>query len=217
MKPIVISLCDYTARMLEPWAEAGFECYAVDIQHPPGQTQIGNNITAVGADILDCVSAWMPQGRTVKIAFGFPPCTHTAVSGARHFLKKGIRKAAEAFALIARVDQLLNYFGCPYAWEQPVATTSTYCGPPTYTFDPCDYAGYLTDPATDAYTKKTCLWAGAGFIMPEPKRIEPVKVCKSGSWVMQLGGSSQRTKNLRSATPAGFAKAVFLANNQERE
>jgi hypothetical protein len=209
----VISLCDLSGRILEPWAAAGHICYAIDIQHPPGQTTDPTrpNIVNVGADILTCVSHWMPKGTPI-IAVAFPPCTHTAVSGAKHFAVKGPAKAAEAFQLIARCDQLLRWMGCPYAWEQPVATTSTYCGPPTHTFDPCDFAGYLADPSSDAYTKKTCLWTGGGFTMPTPKPVEPVAVCPQGSWVQKLGGKSARTKNLRSATPRGFAAAVFAAN-----
>ena len=30
---MVISLYDYTGEALRPWAEAGYECYAYDIQH----------------------------------------------------------------------------------------------------------------------------------------------------------------------------------------
>ena len=33
MKRQIISLYDYTGEALRPWAEAGFECYAYDIQH----------------------------------------------------------------------------------------------------------------------------------------------------------------------------------------
>jgi hypothetical protein len=197
--------------MVRPWAEAGYECFAVDIQHTGNRE---GNIHRIAADVLGCVSGWMPVGRSVRMAFGFPPCTHTAVSGARHFRTKGPAAAAEAFALIARVDELLKWFGCPYAWEQPVATTSTYCGPPSYCFDPCDYAGYLENPGSDAYRKKTCLWAGNGFVMPTARRVEPCQVCPQGSWVQRLGGSSERTKNLRSATPMGFARAVYEANEQ---
>ena len=32
-RPAVISLCDKTGNMVRPWAEAGFECICVDIQH----------------------------------------------------------------------------------------------------------------------------------------------------------------------------------------
>ena len=30
---IVISLYDFTGEALKPWAEAGYKCYAYDIQH----------------------------------------------------------------------------------------------------------------------------------------------------------------------------------------
>jgi len=30
---IVISLYDFTGEALKPWAEAGYACYAFDIQH----------------------------------------------------------------------------------------------------------------------------------------------------------------------------------------
>ena len=32
----------------------------------------------------------------------------------------------------------------------------------------------------------------------------------------KLGGKSLKTKNIRSATPRGFAQAVFEANNKEK-
>jgi hypothetical protein len=69
-------------------------------------------------------------------------------------------------------------------------------------FDPCDYG--------DPYTKKTCLWGS--FNRPKQNRVEPQRVCSQGSWLMKLGGSSERTKELRSVTPPGFAQAFFEAN-----
>lgn len=47
---------------------------------------------------------------------------------------------------------------------------------------------------------------------PEPRRLEPIRVCSQGSWVQRLGGKSERTKELRSMTPDGFARAFALAN-----
>ena len=119
--------------------------------------------------------------------------------------------------MIARAHELLEWFGCPWIHEQPVATTSTYCGPPTHTFNPCDYAGYLEDPTTDGYTKKTCLWTGEGFIMPPAKPVKAVQFCPQGSWIQQPGEKSTRTKNLRSQTPRGFARAVWEANRREHD
>ena len=31
----VISLYDYTGQALKPWASAGYQCFAYDIQHNP--------------------------------------------------------------------------------------------------------------------------------------------------------------------------------------
>lgn len=205
---IVLSLCDRSGRMAEPWAEAGCECYCIDLQHEGKSSQ--GNIHFIGANIHDCVSKWLPLCKPI-IAFAFPPCTHTAVSGAKYFQSKGPQGAAEAFSLIARCQGILEWLGCPYLWEQPVATTSTYCGKPNHTFNPSDFAGYLPDPQAEAYTKKTCIWS-KGITWPEPMAVEAIKVCEQGSWVQKLGGASARTKNLRSQTPRGFARAIFEAN-----
>jgi hypothetical protein len=52
---IVLSLFDYSGNMVRPWAEAGYLCYCVDLQHPAGETRQGN-IVLVGADIRE----WLP-------------------------------------------------------------------------------------------------------------------------------------------------------------
>ncbi len=40
-KPCAIFLFDRTAIMAAPWAEAGYDCYCVDSQHPKGETRDG--------------------------------------------------------------------------------------------------------------------------------------------------------------------------------
>lgn len=52
---IVISLFDHSGNMVEPWAEAGFLCYCVDLKHQAGERREGN-IVKVGADVRD----WLP-------------------------------------------------------------------------------------------------------------------------------------------------------------
>jgi hypothetical protein len=32
-RKVVLSLYDFTGEALKPWAQAGYECYAFDIQH----------------------------------------------------------------------------------------------------------------------------------------------------------------------------------------
>ena len=66
----VISCFDATENMVQPWAEAGYLCYCVDVQHPQGETRQGN-IIRVGADMRD----WLPPFRPITFAAFFPPCT----------------------------------------------------------------------------------------------------------------------------------------------
>ena len=91
--------------------------------------------------------------------FGFPPCTHVAVSGARWFKDKGLGALIDSLELFHAAMRLAEWTKAPYMIENPVSTVSTYWRKPDYTFDPCDYGGYLSPPG-DAYTKKTCLWTG---------------------------------------------------------
>lgn len=199
--PIVLSLFDYTGNMVTPWAEAGYLCYCVDLQHPAGEARTGN-VIRVGAEVRD----WLPPYAQVAMLFAFPPCTDVAVSGARWFQDKGIGALIHSLQLFESAVRLAEWTQAPYMIENPVSTISTYWRKPDHTFDPCDYGGYLESPG-DAYTKKTCLWTGNGFVMPETKRIPPTE----GSRMHKLPPSSDLA-NLRSATAKGFARAVFEAN-----
>jgi hypothetical protein len=190
----IISLFDRTTNMAKPWAEAGYTCYCVDLQHR--KTEREGNIIKVKADVLE----WTPP--ECYMAFFFPPCTNTSVSGARWFKEKGLDGLIEALTLFNRSIKLGEELGAPYMIENPVSTVSTYWRQPDYTFQPWEYG--------DLYTKKTCLWTGNGFIMPEPvHKTEPPGVDQR---IWKMAPSLDRA-NKRSATPMGFAKAVFEANH----
>lgn len=195
---------DYTGKMAKPWADAGYTCYCVDTQHPAGENVEGN-IIKVGADI----EKWMPPRGDIRFAAFFPPCTDLAVSGARWFKGKGLRRLAEAIRLFARAAELAEWCECPYMIENPVSTISTYWRKPDYSFDPSEYAGYLDDPSSEAYTKKTCLWTSSDFVMPDKNEVPAVLGSK-----MHLICPGDDRQNIRSETPEGFAKAVFLANHK---
>lgn len=199
---IVLSLCDRTGTMVRPWAEAGYECWIVDIQHPAGEHRGEDGIVRVGAD----VTRWLPPRADYRFAFAFPPCTHLAISGARWFRDKGLAALAEGLTTVDACRRILEWSGAPWMLENPVGTLSTYWRHPDYTFNPCDFGGYLA-PAGDAYTKRTCLWTGNGFVMPEPRPVEPTEGSK-----MHLMAPSDRRGDLRAETPEGFARAVFAAN-----
>ncbi len=192
---LMISCFDYSCVMAQPWADAGHLCYCVDIKHPPGETRDGN-IIRIGADMRD----WLPPREPIAFAAFFPPCTDVAVSGARWFRDKGLRALIGALELFDVSVRLAEWTGARYIIENPVSTISTYWRKPDYIFDPCDYG--------DPYTKKTCLWAGRGFVMPAKQRVEATE----GSKMHLLPPSANRAE-LRSETPPGFASAVFAANH----
>lgn len=195
-QPIVISVFDESTEMVKPWAEAGYLCYCVDLLNPPGETREGN-IIRVGADALE----WLPPRGDIAFASFFPPCTDVAVSGARWFKDKGIGALIYALRLFERSVMLAEWSGVPYLIENPVSTVSTYWRNPDFYFHPCDYG--------DPYTKKTCLWTGGGFVMPEKCPVVPFE----GSKMHLLPPSPDRAR-LRSKTPPGFAQAVFEATSR---
>lgn len=202
---VVISLCDYTGNMVKPWANAGYDCICIDIQHSIRNHKKQGHITYMWGDIR----AWWPEFKEIEIVFAFPPCTNLAVSGARDFQKKGLTGYIDGLLLVEHCRRICEASGAPWMLENPVSRLSTAWRKPDYSFNPCDYAGYLINSKSEAYTKKTCLWTGCGFIMPKPKRIKPVLGSK-----MHFMTPGENRANERSATPRGFAKAVFLANKK---
>lgn len=224
-----IFLYDYTGLMARPWLDAGYECWLFDGQHTPGVTREGN-IVKVGmwfdaAKVQEhsvVISEMVGDG--VEMVFGFPECTHLAVSGAAHFAKKLADDPMiqiKATVLATLVEAVGVKCDAKWAAENPVSVLSTLWRKPNFSFHPWEYGGYLPEDdlhptwpdyiaPRDAYPKKTCIWCGNGFVEPERRPvIEPHGYSTQHS---KLGGKSLRTKNIRSATPRGFARAVFEAN-----
>lgn len=186
LMPTVLSLCDFSGAWSEPYREAGYDVVRVDLKHG------------------DDVRLLEHLGHPVHGILAAPPCTAFAGSGAQYWPAKD--ESGETLAGLALVDACLRavalYRPTWWALENPVGRLRRWLGPPRLMFDPCDYG--------DPYTKKTLLWGE--FTEPLQQRVDPERVCSQGSWLMQLGGKSERTKELRSQTPAGFARAFFEAN-----
>lgn len=206
MKKIVLSLCDHSSNMVRPWAEAGFECYCIDLKHPRGTTTEGN-IHKVGDDVLWFANYEVSDLKPC-IVFAFPPCTHLAVSGARWFQAKGMDALIGALQVVNACRKICEHSGAPYMIENPISTLATYWRKPDHIFDPCEYGGYEGG-AGDTYTKKTCLWTGGGFRMPAKKPVLALEGSR-----MHLMPPGENRAELRSLTPEGFARAVFEANRE---
>lgn len=144
-----------------------------------------------------------------------PPCTDFAVSGAQYWKAKDADGRTEkSLAIITAIQWIINDLK-PAWWalENPVGRLKEWMGPPSWSFNPCDYAGYLPEGderEANRYTKKTLIWGNAK--KPWPKPLDPIRACAQGSWIQTLGGKSERTKELRSMTPLGFAKAFKEIN-----
>ena len=126
--------------------------------------------------------------------------------GAHWFREKGLGGLSGAIDLVKGCRRIAGWSQAPWMLENTVGVISSYWREPDYSFDPCDYGGYLDSPG-DAYTKKTCLWTGGGFVMQKKKRIAPLE----GSKMHRLPPSADRG-DLRSVTPLGFVKAVKGSN-----
>ncbi|KRQ99252.1 hypothetical protein [Bradyrhizobium valentinum] len=201
---IVLSLCDRTGIMVMPWLDAGYSAITVDLQPAANPHPHRHHIVAD-------VTEWRYPKHLPPpvIAFAFPSCSDLAVSGARWMREKGLTALIHALQVVDACRQICEDSGAPFMIENPVSTLSTYWREPDWMFDPCDYG--------DPYTKATCLWVGGGFVMPErirpgdmfdpPTWVEPTK----GSMILNYGPSADRVDK-RSATPPGFAGAVFKAN-----
>lgn len=208
MSEAAIFLCDLTGRMAEPWAAAGYECFCVDVQHSIRRERVEGRIHYVWGD----ARTWRPRaGLRIVFGFAFPPCTHVAGSGARDFETKGGMMLRDALETFEACRTNLAWSGAPYGVENPrgILSSIPHIGPADYRFHPCDYAGYLPpeEQASEAYSKDTHLWTGNGFVMPDRKPVAP----DLGSLMHRLPPSDDRA-DLRSATPRGFARAVFDAN-----
>ena len=225
-KGTAIFLCDFTGIMAAPWIVDGYQAILVDPQH--GVDSFDGTTRKLAGTIQDKITELSAIVRNENIVFvaGFPPCTDVAVSGAAHFASKAEKdphNQAKAALVAEQCRMIGGLSGAPWFFENPVSVFSSIFGKPNYSFHPYEYGGYLPEDdnhpdypgyiaARDAYPKKTCLWTGGGFVMPGKIPV----ACPAGFSAQhtQLGGKSLKTKNIRSATPRGFAMAVFLANSQ---
>lgn len=214
LRNTIISLCDLTGNMVSPWVEEGYDAFLVDPQH--GTTRTEGQVTKFAGTIEDAMGAIgeLVRSNQVVAVFGFPPCTDMAVSGARWFEQK--RQAdpmfqAKAVMVAEQCRTVGRLSGVPWFVENPVSVLSRAFGKPQHTFHPYQYTAYEPN---DNYTKKTCLWTGGGFVMPKPARVidELLGVMPEPDNRIHLAAPGPERANFRSATPMGFARAVFDAN-----
>lgn len=227
---VIWSLFDGSGLMVKDWAERGATCFCFNAD----EANHGAYSMRVEHPLIHYIDSWIepgwnPAGRVMKdqsgqmlsipapdIIFSFPDCTFMAQSGSKH---ERTDEEVNYTVGLARVAEVLGtLYSVPWMVENPVGKLSTKWRTPDHYFDPYEYGGYISEamgsfhpkmPLRDGYTKKTCLWTGNDFIMPEKVPVEHIGFF--WGWKF-LGGKSQKTKRLRSLTPRGFASAVCRSN-----
>ncbi len=193
---VILSLFDFSGRWSSPYKQHGYDVYQVDVKHD--------------IDILTLEPEQLPFDQVWGI-LAAPPCTDFASSGAQYWSTKDQDgRTQQSLSLVLKTLELVDYYK-PQWWvvENPVGRLPKLVprlGQPWY-FNPHEFAGYLDDPSVEAYTKKTGLW---GQFNKPTKNAVPAS--NGNAPIMRLGGKSERTKELRSMTPLGFAHAFFVAN-----
>jgi hypothetical protein len=226
----VLSLCDYSGNWPRPYAEAGCTVVCLDLKH--GDDLLTLPVDAVAQRLWDSIGAF-----TVRAILAAPLCTAFTNSASQHWPRHDADGTTEKCVALANacVD-IVEYFK-PSTWalenprgriEQLVPRLAGRC---RFEFHPYHYAGWteqlpvtmdsdvLTLMATNRYPKQTRIWGAC--VEPERRPLEPL-VFKSkdgtkqgGCFWMKLGGKSERTKEIRSLTPMGFARAFHSANGCE--
>jgi len=134
---VAIFLCSKTGNMAKPWAENGFTCYCVDLQHPVRSDKI-KNYDGGGKIIYTYGDAryWtVPDRENKNIVFvaSFPVCTNMAGSGAQDYSnangripKKGLPQLMDGLILFNACYQMASWSGAPFCTENPSGVIPTH-------------------------------------------------------------------------------------------
>ena len=134
----ILLACEESQAVCLEFRKLGYEAFSADVMDCSGPKPVWH----IKGDVLDVINdAW-------DMMIAFPPCTHLAVSGARHFEQK--RKDG-------RQQQGIDFFmkmaeaNIPkIAIENPIGIMSTHYKKPSQIIHPYHFG--------DPYSKATCLW-----------------------------------------------------------
>lgn len=176
----VLVACEYSGRVRDAFIKAGHDAMSCDIlpTDAPGPHYQGDvrDILGNGWDLMIC----------------HPPCTHLAVSGARHFAAKqasGVQQEALDF-----VRLLLDAPIPMIALENPVSIISSRIRKPDQVIQPWMFG--------HGETKATCLW-----LEGLPKLVPTDVVEGRENRIHRMPPSADRWKK-RSTTFQGIADAM---------
>lgn len=198
----VLIACEESQTVCKAFRALGHEAYSCDIQECSG----GHPEWHYQQDVFHVID----MGWDMMIAF--PPCTHLAVSGARHFSEKiadGRQDAALDF-----VRKLMNANIERIAIENPVSVISSKIKKPSQVIQPWQF-GHEAQ-------KTTCLWLknlpllkptsivgkGEFYITPSGKKMPAWMSDTNYENGKKIPWNSDDLKKIRSKTFQGIADAM---------
>ena len=207
----VLVACEESQAVTIELRKLGHEAYSCDIEPCSG----GHDEWHIMEDVIPLLNGncefFTVDGEKHTILgkwdmiIAFPPCTHLAVSGARHFqqkIKDGRQQQGINFFMLfvnANCDRI--------AIENPVGIMSSIYRKPNQIINPWQFG--------NSFNKKTCLWLkGLEDLIPTNiVEKEEVVTFSSGKKMSKLFAESfrlpaQERARLRSKTFPGIAKAM---------
>ena len=181
----VLVACEFSGVVREEFAKRGHNAMSCDLL----ETEIPG--THYHGDVMDLLN----NGKW-DLMIAHPPCTHLAVSGARHFKHKQ-KEQAEALDF---VSELMNCSIPRICIENPVSVISSKIRKPDQIIQPWQFG-------EDA-SKRTCLWlSNLPKLIPTNVIVKDRYANQTPSGQNNVGESKDRAK-LRSTTYAGIAQAM---------
>jgi site-specific DNA-cytosine methylase len=189
----ILIACEFSGTVRDAFIKLGHDATSCDLEPTdvPGPHYQGN--------VLDIINDnW-------DMMIAFPPCTHLAVSGARHFEQK--RKDGRQQQGIQFFLKMVKANIPKIAVENPVGIMSTIYRKPNQIINPYEYGHKVT--------KATCLWT-KGLPLLKPTHIVDkgqIWVAKSGKRMSQWYYDSSCLKpkereKMRNKTFQGIAEAM---------
>lgn len=182
MSARVLIACEYSATVRDAFRDRGFDAWSCDLLPTEGDPR------------------WHIQGDALEVACGqhwdvlvaHPPCTHLAVSGARHFPAK--RADGRQQAALDFVRALLDAPAPHIALENPVSIISSAIRKPDQIIQPWQFG--------HGETKATCLW------LKNLPKLKPTNIVDGRSdRIHKMPPGPNRWKE-RSRTYQGIAEAM---------
>lgn len=184
----ILVACEYSGRVREAFRSKGHDAWSCDIIDSDDNSpyHLKQDVTPLLKESWDMIIA-------------FPPCTHLAVSGAKHFAKK---------IADGRQQQGIDFFmqftkvNCEkVAIENPIGIMSKIYRKPDQIIQPWQFG--------DPFQKSTCLW------LKGLDKLVPTNIVEKGEFYISPSGkklprwySNNKNAKVRSQTFQGIADAM---------